>query len=399
MATSLKSIRNELAAWILPTLPTALRSQIVGPNYSWKHSDLRTVATAAPGKARLLIAPANYGGQGYGWARAAETIPGVSAANLRFVGREPRILGASDFDVLADVGRSSHIWARRQRRALISGFTHVLIEAGLPITGALHNGSLAREVRSLQDSGIKVGLVCHGSDVRLPSKHSALEAGSPFHSGLGGRTADLEARAKENLSIMDSLNLPEFVSTPDLLEFRPSATWLPLVTTSDLWTSPVPTRLASPKPVVAHIPGSRPALKGTDSITPSLRRLEQEGLVEYRELTAVPRDQMPKALAETDLVVNQVGIGGYGTVAVEAMLSGRVVVAQVWDSARQAISSLTGRELPIVEASRETVYEVVKDIVTSPEIYKDLGAQSRRFALEIHSHEKAAEALGEFLDA
>ena len=397
MKDLLSKVRNELAAWLLPMLPRDLQRKVGNPNRDWKHSDLRVVASLPKSETNLLIAPANFGGQGYQWARSAETLPGVSAANLAFWDPAAVIRGKSDFLVKPEVGRESHIWARRQKRAIEHSFSHVLVEAELPILGGLYGKDLVREITALQKAGIKVALVSHGSDVRLPSKHRSIEPGSPFHSPLDGRTDALEAKASRNLALMDQLGLPEFVSTPDLLQFRPDATWLPLVADPDMWTSVEPTRLNRETPVVLHVPGRRPALKGTDSITPAMRTLEKEGLIKYIQSEVVPHDQLPELYKKADIVVNQVGIGGYGTVSVEAMLAGRIVVTQVWESARNTIRAQTGHGLPIVEATRETLEESVRNIVTSKEEYADLGQRSRDFALEVHSRENAARILRSFL--
>lgn len=394
-----KMLRKEAAAYTIPLLPMPIRSRIVSPRYTWSHRDLRKVAKGKPATTSLLVARANYAGQGYQWARAAETLPGVSAANLHFIRDGDYTSGPSDFTVKMTVGQASHIWARRQRRAIQKSFTHVLIEAELPILGPLYGDDLVKEVRDLQNAGIKVGFVSHGSDTRLPSLHRAIEPNSPFHEDLGGLTSFLEDMAGKNLKIMDELNLPEFVPTPELLHFRPNAKWLPLITTPERWTQVPPTRLTNDKLVVAHVPGGKPALKGSPAIIPALQRLHDEGVIEYVELNGVQFADMPSRLAETDIVVNQVDMGLYATTAVEAMLSGRVVVSQVWDSVREHIRTQTGLDAPVIEANRDNVYDVIREIATNRDAYRDVGRQSREFALTAHSREYAGRVLQEFLES
>lgn len=394
-----KNLRREIAAYTIPALPEPLRTRIVPPEYNWTHRDLKDVATGGPAPTRLLIARANYAGQAYQWARGAETLPGVSAANLHFLRDGDYTAGPSDFAVKKTVGEGSHIWARRQRKAIRDSFTHVLIEAELPILGPLYAGDLMQEIRDLQDAGIKVGLVSHGSDTRLPSLHRQLEPHSPFHDDLGGLTKILEEKVSKNFALMDELDLPEFVPTPELLHFRPRAKWLPLITSPEKWIDTPPTQLTNEKLVVAHVPGGQPAFKGTSSIAPALRRLHNEGLIEYMELHDVPFADMPASFAKADVVVNQVDMGLYATVAVEAMLSGRIVVSQVWESVRQHIHSQTGLDVPVIEANRDNVYDVVKDIALNREKYRYVGRESREFALAAHSREHVGLVLQEFLES
>lgn len=399
MQKSFRWIRREIVARLLPLMPEPMQKKLVRPQYRWVRNDLKLTATATGGEKRLLIAPANYGSQGYHWARAAETIPGVVAVNLRFLDPAAKVRGPADFSVKKNVGRFSHIWARRQRKMIRKCFTHVLIEAELPILSPLYAGDLITEINDLEAYGIKVALVSHGSDTRLPSAHRNIEPNSPFVSSLDGLTPLLEDRAKQNLAIMDELALPEFVSTPDLLEFRPNATWLPGITEPNKWLSIPPTRLTAQKLVVLHVPGGKPALKGTPSIRPAMLKLQEEGLIEYRELRNVPAADMPTHMMEADIVVNQVSMGLYATVAVEAMLAGRIVVSQVWGSVREHIEKVTGNELPIVDATRDSVYETVKEIAQNRSQYASLGEISREFAKSAHSYEHAARALAEFLES
>lgn len=346
----------------------------------------------------MLIAPANYGAQGYRWARAAETLEGVSAANLCFKSDDAKVVAPADFSVRKNVGKSSHLWARRQRKSIQENVTHMLVEAELPVLGALYGADLVEEVRDLQASGVKVAAVSHGTDVRLPSLHAALEPRSPYLSDPE-LAARLEKAAAHNHATLDALQVPEFVSTPDLLEFRPNATWLPVVVDPAGWEGIPPTNLSREKLRVMHFPGSQPVFKGSKAIRAAMRRLETEGLIDYVEPKSVPFEKMADIIGDADVVINQVDMGLYAAVGVEAMLAGRLVVSQVWDSVRQHVEQATGRKVPIVEADAETLYQVVKDICLNRDSYRHLPQEGRDFAKAVHSPEHAAAVLQEFLSS
>lgn len=393
----IETAKYRIAGHLVPALPSGLRSRLVPPENAWSREDLKVVATPKPAPVRLLIARANYAGQGYHWARAAETLPGVTATNLAFVSDTDTIGAPADFAVRKSVGEFSRIWARRQRKSIKRNFTHVLIEAELPILGSLYEGDLIAEIQDLQSAGLRVGLVSHGSDTRLPSLHAQIEKDSPFHKRLDGLTEKLEQTTGKKLQMMDDLRLPEFVPTPELLCFRPDAQWLPLLTSLDPWVDALPTTLENRKPTVLHVPGGQPELKGTDSISPAMHRLADEGLIHYVEASGLSHTEMQELICEADVVVNQVGMGLYATVGVEAMLAGKIVIAQVWDSVRRHIREETGKDLPILEATRDTVYDVVRTIAEHPNDYRTLGAESREFALAAHSYRQAAHALEGFV--
>ncbi|MBD8022242.1 glycosyltransferase family protein [Microbacterium gallinarum] len=396
MAGFVSNVRTEISARMAPALPAALRRRLVPAEYSWSYADLRPVARAKPGNTRLLIARANFASQGYYWARAAETLPGVSAVNLAF-GWAPEIAHIKpDVAVKGNVGRHSHLWARKQRKAILRGFTHVLYEAERPLLPTLYDGDLVAEINDLQDHGIAIAMVSHGSDTRVPSRHVELEPYSPFVDPLGGLTANLETSTRLNHQALDALGLPTYVSTPDLLLYRPEATWLPTLTDPQRWERLPASAFGTRTPVVLHVP-SRSALKGTAAISPAMRRLEHLGLIHYVEAERVPYEDMPTMIARADIVIDQLSMALYGVASVEAMLAGRIVVAQAGQHIRTHIARETGWDLPIVEANPATISDVVEDIATHPGHYRDRIEQGRRFAREVHSDAAAAAALEPFL--
>lgn len=391
-------IRRELVSHVTPVLPRSVRVKVVPKEYAWGWRDLRPHAKAGKRGAdvRLLIAPANYASQGLYWARAASTLPGVSAQNLAFGYSPSTIVAKPDNSVHGNVGRHSHVWARRQRRAILRDFTHVLYEAERPILGGMYGGDVQAEISDLQSRGIKVAMVSHGSDVRTPSRHVRIEPFSPFRDPLDGLTDALEIKAARNHKTLDAFDVPKFVSTPDLIQYVPNATWLPTLTDGSLWANLTPVVLGERKPVVLHVP-SRSALKGTQAIGEAMRALAEEGLIDYVEAERVPYSQMPSLVERADIVVDQVSMGLYGVASVETMLAGRIAVAQAGDYIRGSIREQTGYDLPIVEANPSSIGQVVKDIAINPDRYRHLQEEGRQFALSVHSMERAAATLRPFL--
>lgn len=396
MAHAIALTRREVSARLAPLLPRPLQDRFVPAQYRWSRADLKPVAKAGTGDVRLLIAPANFASQAVFWARAAELLPGVFARSLAF-GHAPSGMAARpDVSVDQRVGRSSHIWARRQRKQILRDFTHVLYEAERPILGGLYGGDLEAEIRDLQAHGVRVGFISHGSDIRTPSVHVDLEPYSPFNSPLDGLTDALEEGSVKNRGLLERVGLPTFVSTPDLLQYTPDAQWLPTLTDPKPWESLSPSRLGERKPVVLHVP-SKSALKGTALIREQMQLLDDEGVIEYREASNVPYGDMPALVESADVVIDQVSMGLYGVASVEALLAGRIVVAQVGDYIRDHIRRETGLEVPIVEVNPKTIGRVVRDIANNPKDYLSRVDDGRSFAHAVHSADRAARVLEPFL--
>ena len=347
--------------------------------------------------ARLFIGPVNSAGQGYAWARAAERLPGVAAADFMY--RNPGDVFAfpADHAVPTAFFIASAPWQRAQRRAVAKRFSHVIIESGRHLFGS--DGRLLDQIEYLGRSGLRVALLWHGSDIRLPSRHAATDSDSPFLAGRYPETDRLEEIAQRNHALIAESGLPVFVSTPDLLEYVRGATWLPVVVDVDRWadaaTAPA---LERERPVVVHAP-SNAGLKGSDLIAGTVRRLDAEGVIEYREVRGVAAEQMPEVYGTADIVLDQFALGIYGVAACEALAAGRVVVSHVADFTRQTVRERTALELPIVEARADRLESVLRSVVAERERYRAHAATGPDFVRTVHDGRRSARVLGAFLGA
>lgn len=346
------------------------------------------------GDTRLYIAPANFAAQGYRWARAVEGLPGVGAVNMQY--REPGDFGfPADYALSKVVFENSGSWARRQRDAVSAGFTHVVFESERPIFGLAFQGSVEREARWLQHRGLRVGLASHGSDLRLPSRHAEIDRWSPFRDLDSEWIRRLEVKALSNRALCERLDVPTFVATPELLLDWPSATWLPNVIDPSEWRSDRPA-LAEGAPVVLHAP-TNPLVKGTALVEPVLDALDADGIIDYQRIIKVPAAEMPGRYAAADVVLDQFALGIYSTTSVEAMAAGRVVIAHLHDQVRDHIRATTGLEPPIVEATPDTLGEILRDVALRPDHYREIALRGPEYVRRVHNGELSARALAPFL--
>lgn len=383
-----------LGARVFTRLPEPMAARLLPARIRYRPDDL-PVATAQGTPVRLLIAPVNFAGQAWEWARAAERgINSVSAVTMAYSAGT-----GYGFSVDTTVPASAYVlsrsWHRRQREAILEGFSHVLIEAERNPFGAVYEETLDEQVRQLEAAGIRVAFLCHGTDLRVPSQHAARHTDSPFADPTDPATQALERDALRNREAVARLGLPVFVSTPDMLLDVPGATWLPVVVDADRWewTGGV---LDRDRPVVVHAPSSGP-IKGSDLIDPVMARLDAEGLVTYRRLTGVPAAEMPAAYRDADIILDQFRLGDYGVAACEGMLAGRVVIGNVTDAARDFVRESTALELPIVQATATELREVVLSVLDDRERFRAVAADGRLFARAVHDGRASADALRGFL--
>lgn len=357
-------------------------------------ADVPAPVVAPVGDTRLYAAPANFAAQGYQWARSAERLPGVGAVNMQY--RAAGDFGfPADYSVSEKVFASSGDWARRQRSAVADGFTHVLFEAERSIFGLAFQGFAEKEARWLQQRGLQVGLASLGTDLRLPSRHAQLDRWSPFRDGDKEWIRALEARALRNRGLFERLDVPSFVATPELLGDWPAAVWLPIVIDPTEWRTDRPA-LSGERPIVLHAP-TNPAVKGTALIEPDVERLSADGIIDYQRIIKVPASEMPSRYAAADVVLDQFTLGIYATTSIEAMAAGRLVVAHLHDQVREHIREITGLEAPIVEATPETIGDVLRDVAERPEHYRRIAERGPDYVDAVHDGALSARVLAPFL--
>jgi hypothetical protein len=401
MVDALRSFASRVSRTLLravvAVLPESVIRALLPPRYRYSPASVPPPPVPPATTVRLFVAPVNWAGQGTRWARAAERhLADVGAVTMAY-----RLGGEFghpvDLEVPVGAYVASRRWQRSQRDAVLSGFTHVIIEAERAPFGALTTDSVADQVRELIDHGVRVAMLCHGTDIRLPSRHAATHPDSPFAPGLMSTTPALERAALANRRLLDELGVTTFVSTPDLLSDVPTAEWLPLVVDTHQWAEAKPV-LTREVPVVVHAP-SRGIMKGSDLIDPAMRALDAEGLIEYRRLEGLRADEMVHAISDADIVLEQFRLGSYGVAGCEALSTGRLVVGAVTDQVRDYVRAATGLELPIVQSAAADIESVIRRLVAEREGSRRRAALGREFVLAVHDGRRSADVLAPFLAA
>ncbi|WP_298363194.1 hypothetical protein [uncultured Bradyrhizobium sp.] len=134
-------------------------------------------------------------------------------------------------------------------------------------------------------------------------------------------------------------------------------------------------------------------IKGTPAILAAIDRLRGEGMpVRLEFVTNVPSKDVRFIQAQADVFVDQLNYGRYGAQACEAMMLGRPTICFMKKDEAPGVSTLGFlEECPIVSATEQTIYAVLKDLLLDAERRRALGKASREFALKWHSADACAE--------
>ncbi|KWX02391.1 glycosyltransferase family protein [Carbonactinospora thermoautotrophica] len=328
---------------------------------------------------RVLFAPRNIAGQPTEWAAALKELGhhaevwsfGEAAFGIPVdrVFDQDRLLADPLYrwQVLDDAVRGFDVFHFQYGRSLLNAHEPELPELwDLPL------------LRSL---GKRVFMHWHGSDVRLKSKHMEREGPDSY---LADATVDEDA-ILARVSICRRFCDRMFVSTPGLLDYVPDARHIPLAIDAAAWATergPEPD-----KPVVVHIPSKR-ATKGSHHVDAALIPLHEQGVIEYRALSGLTREQVKAEFRRADMVVDSMTIGDHGLVAVEAMACGAVALAHVHERNRARTPGT-----PVVEVTKDTLGKVVRELAADPRERARLRAEGVAWVRRHHDREAVARLL------
>ena len=142
-------------------------------------------------------------------------------------------------------------------------------------------------------------------------------------------------------------------------------------------------------------------IKGTGAIVAAIERLRSEGMpVRLVFVTGMKNTEVRFLQVQADVIVDQLNYGRYGATAREGMMLGKPTICYInpnEPSPGDVLSSI--REVPLVSATERTIYEVLKDLLLSPEKRLKIGQASREYALKWHSADACAQRYERIYDS
>lgn len=245
-------------------------------------------------------------------------------------------------------------------------------------------------------TGKTLAMTFYGDDIRSieasvrsnPYSHLALpEIAGPLRRRNEFRSRYLDV-VDRNVQLIYAVN-------PDLLPGLPSrARWLAYSHCNPSRQLPRPWPGEARPLRLLHMPTNR-AVKGTAALIAAVERLRAEGHALH--LTLVEDRQNAQALAELDshhVLIDQLRVGWYGGVAVEAMMAGRPVVCYIHEADLARTPSAFANELPIMRANPDTIEGVLRGLLGLSEgRLREMGEQARRFVETWHDPAQIAASV------
>jgi len=324
---------------------------------------------------RILHAPADVGGNAYGLSRAERRL-GLHS--------DVAVVAAGPYGYEADIRfdldgapRWRRLAARASLvRAALSSYDVIHFNFGQPLIPLWLHGHVLNELPLLKRAGKTLLVTFQGCDVR------PVECCFCTYEHCRRENRYRAPNAARFLRYADRV----FHLNPDLRKWLPGSSFLPYAHVDLRLLVPDQTSPADGEDkreiVVAHAPTSRD-VKGTAHVLGAIEQLRSEGVAVSLDLIEnVPHGEVLRRLRNADLVVDQLLIGWYGGIAVEAMALGKPVLCYVREDS--PADNPFGAELPVVRVSPATLAPELRMLVSEPERVSSLGRASRAFVERHH---------------
>lgn len=246
----------------------------------------------------------------------------------------------------------------------------------------------AWDIPLLKAAGKRVVYHFRGQEARTAE---AFRLANPYHyvdEGAGQlfkRFPDLQKRLF--VGFVSSIADVVLANDPEIQTYVPSATVVPRSIDLSEWKMVGP--VSDDDPLIVHAP-SRRGVKGTDAVRAAVARLRRRGLrFRFQLVEGLSNAEARRALERADIVVDQLRIGWYGVLAVEAMALGKPVVVYI----RPDLLGTLPADVPIANATPDTLEEVLVPLVADPVRRKELGIRAREYCEQVHDSMKVAEQL------
>ncbi len=184
-----------------------------------------------------------------------------------------------------------------------------------------------------------------------------------------------------------------FVVDPELQTYAPHSIIVPRVI-KDLNEDSLSLADINPSAAQAHIkivhaPSNR-AIKGTDYIESAITALKSKGYsIEFILVEKLNNKEAIEIYKKADIIVDQLRIGWFGVLAVEAMALGKPVVSYVRSDLRHYLPL----EKPVMVADPKNIQTVLEYLINNPSYRQSLSAEGRKYYLNHHHPRKVLPSL------
>lgn len=143
------------------------------------------------------------------------------------------------------------------------------------------------------------------------------------------------------------------------------------------------------KPLIIHAPTNN-YLKGTEYVVQGIDRLRRKGLsFDFRIINNLSHKRALMEYKQADIIIDQLLQGSFGVLSLEGMALGKPVICFIRDSMIPHYPA----GLPIVNANKDTFFEVLKRLIEKPELRRTIGIAGRNYIEKYYDSRQLAGEL------
>ncbi len=241
----------------------------------------------------------------------------------------------------------------------------------------------------------KVFMTLQGCDVRLAGRGDSRYEITACRTGHCSQFANcrdvVDQRRRHLIEHVLPLCNRVFVLNPEFCQYVPGATFLPYASIDVQAVRPVPPRLDGPIRIV-HAP-TDPSIKGTALVQAAIERLKTKYPIEFTLVQGLSHADAWQIYRSADLVIDQLLLGWYGGLALEAMALGKPVVSYVRESDLGYLPAAMRDELPVQNVTPQTLVDRLEEIFDHRPQWGLWSQRARQYALRWHDPRKIAEQM------
>jgi glycosyltransferase involved in cell wall biosynthesis len=320
---------------------------------------------------RILHAPTDVAGNAFRLSRAERELGLISDVLVTTTGR-----WGYDADINLDLRGHGAPWQLASRmvylRRAIRDYDIIHFNFGQSLFAARLFGRVFSELPLIKRAGKTILVTFQGCDIRPQAAcFCSLE----------------QCRVEDRYRIPNAVRFLRYADrcfylNPDLRHWLPGSRFLPYANVDLRTLTPASPRPASGELIVAHAPTHR-EMKGTSHVLDAIHQLQEEGVpVRFDLIESVSHREAIPRLRAADVVVDQLMIGWYGGLSVEAMALGKPVLCNICEATPE--DNPFGAELPIVRATPDTLATRLRELVGDHETLLRIGAAGRAFVERHH---------------
>ena len=249
-----------------------------------------------------------------------------------------------------------------------------------------------KDIKFLKKLGKSVSVIFAGCDVRVPDIVMKYKW-NPCRDCPESYQEFVSCKFPEKYQMLDSLKKNfDIIFSPDecsgYFDDKYHTYYFPVKDISAFKSVPINKGPKKEFIRIVHAP-SNEDYKGSKHIYKAIESLRGKYNFEFITLQNLSKDELIEEILKCDLLIDQMLVGFYGILTVEAMLLQKPVVCYIRDD----IYSKIKRDCPIYNANPDNLEKVLDEILQNTSQLTSRGEHSRNYALEYHSPYKIAEKM------